>query len=65
MQNEKEKSDLLAEYQLLSKQYHNLVVDEKGEIKFKTPEEAGIIRERMWTIVDKVLEIENKEKKNV
>ena len=62
MRNEKEKSDLLAEYQLLSKQYQSLVIDENREVKFKMPKEAAIIRERMWTIVDKVLEIENKEK---
>ena len=65
MQSENEKNDLLAEYKMLSKEYHSLIIDDKGEIKFKMPEQAGIIRERMWTIVDKVLEIENKEKKNV
>ena len=65
MQNENEKSKLMAEYKMLSKQYQSMVVDEKGELRFKVPDAATQVRERMWAIVDKVLEIENKEKKNV
>ena len=65
MQNENEKSKLMAEYKMLSNQYQSMVVDEKGELKFKVPDAATQVRERMWAIVDKVLEIENKEKKNV
>ena len=65
MQKENEKSKLMVEYQMLSKQYQSMVVDEKGELKFKVPDAATQVRERMWAIVDKVLEIENKEKKNV
>ena len=60
-----EKEQLMAEYQMLSKQYQSIVVDEKGELRFKVPDAATQVRERMWEIVDQILEIENKEKKNV
>lgn len=62
MQNESEKSKLMTEYRLLSKQYQSLVVNENKQLKFRLPEEAGKIRERMWSIIDQVLEIEQKEK---
>ena len=60
-----DKEKLMKEYQLLSKAYQLLVIDENKELKFKLPEEADRIRERMWVIIDKVLEIEQKENKNV
>ena len=63
MQNESEKDKLLKEYALLGKAYQLLVIDENKELKFKLPEEAQRIRERMWSIVDEILIIEQKESK--